>query len=189
MWETDAVYNIILKWAFANANLYYTSGIIVLVCVSRCPVHGWPFLTVSFEIHWYFVYTDTAYWHQLIWATSWENLFMQHTNNKGPDQPTHLVWSAPLLFRCLDSIPLPDTAETSRFYLASEPEQAGLSITWSQTPKTGFLMMRLIYFTVCEDPYSTKPGPGSAIGCALRFIIQGSGPATPFVEIWSWNNF
>ena len=42
--------------------------------------------------------------------------------------------------RCLDSIiPL-----VLSLYLASVAVQAGLSLTWSQTPKTDFLVTRLI---------------------------------------------
>ena len=33
----------------------------------------------------------------------------------------------------------------SSLYLAPEAEQAGLSLTWLQTLKTGFLVTRLIY--------------------------------------------
>ena len=46
--------------------------------------------------------------------------------------------------RCLDSIiPLVSISEISSLYLASVAEQAGLSLTWLQTPKTGFLVTRL----------------------------------------------
>ena len=49
--------------------------------------------------------------------------------------------------RCLDSIiPLVSISEISRLYLASAAEQAGLSLPWSQTPKTGFLATRHILF-------------------------------------------
>ena len=36
----------------------------------------------------------------MIWATSWENLFLSYANNKDADQPLriHTVWSACLLF-------------------------------------------------------------------------------------------
>ena len=50
------------------------------------------------------------------WATSWENLLLQYTNNKGADQPAHprSLISA-FVVRCLDSIiPL-----VSSLYLAS----------------------------------------------------------------------
>ena len=46
--------------------------------------------------------------------------------------------------RRLDSIiPLLAISKISRPWLVSVAEQAGLSLTWSQTPKTGFLMTRL----------------------------------------------
>ena len=46
---------------------------------------------------------------------------------------------------CLDSIiPLVSISEISSLYLASVAAQAGLSLPRSQTPKTGFLVTRLI---------------------------------------------
>ena len=45
---------------------------------------------------------------------------------------------------CLDSvIPLLAIAEISRLQLVSVAEQAGLSLIWSQHPKTGFLVTKL----------------------------------------------
>ena len=42
-----------------------------------------------------------------------------------------------LCFRCLASIiPLVSVSEISSLYIASVAEQAGLSLTWSETPKT-----------------------------------------------------
>ena len=50
-----------------------------------------------------------------------------------------------IIVRCLDSItPLLAIAEISRPYLVSVIEQAGSSLTWSKTPKLGFLVSRLI---------------------------------------------
>ena len=73
-------------------------------------------------------------------------MFMPHANNKGADQPVHphnLI--STFVVRCLDSIiPLVSISEISSLYLVSVAAQAGLSLTWSQTPKTGFLMTRLI---------------------------------------------
>ena len=44
----------------------------------------------------------------------------------------------------LDSIiPILAKSKISRLQLVSVAEQAGLSLTWSETPKAGFLMMRL----------------------------------------------
>ena len=48
--------------------------------------------------------------------------------------------------RCLDSIiPLLAIAEISRPKLVSVAEQAGLSLNWSQTLKTCFLLTWLVY--------------------------------------------
>ena len=63
------------------------------------------------------------------------------------DQHVHLhsLISA-LVVCCLDSIIfLLAIAEISRPKLVSVAEHVGLSITWSQTQKTGFLTMSLIY--------------------------------------------
>ena len=50
----------------------------------------------------------------------------------------HSLISA-FVVRCLDSIiPLLVIAEISSLLLVSVAEQAGLSLTWSETPKTGF---------------------------------------------------
>ena len=50
---------------------------------------------------------------------------------------------------CLDStVSLLAIAEISRPYLVSSAEQAGLTLTWSQTPKTGFLMTWLLKCTM-----------------------------------------
>ena len=47
------------------------------------------------------------------------------------------------LLICLDSIiSLVSISEISSLYLASVAEQAGLSLTWLKTPKTGFLVTR-----------------------------------------------
>ena len=74
-------------------------------------------------------------------------------NNKGADQPAHphsLI--STFVVRCLDSIiPLLSISEISSFYLASLAVQAGLYLTFSQTPKTGFLVTRL----TCIFPNST----------------------------------
>ena len=59
-----------------------------------------------------FIFLSTAYfkilhtvWFSLQQATSWENLFMPYTNNKGADQPVHphSLISA-FVVCCLDSI-------------------------------------------------------------------------------------
>ena len=49
------------------------------------------------------------------------------------------VWS--LFIRCLDSImPLISVYEISSLLLASVTEQAGFSLTWSEIPKTVFIV-------------------------------------------------
>ena len=71
---------------------------------------------------------------------------MPYANNKGADQPAHphsLISS--FVVHCLESImPLVSISEISSHYLASVTAQAGLSLLWSQTPETGFLVKRLI---------------------------------------------
>ena len=71
---------------------------------------------------------------------------LPYENKKGADQPAHprsLV--STFIFRCLDSILyLVSISEISKLLIASVAAQAGLSLTWSQTPKTGFLVTRLL---------------------------------------------
>ena len=71
--------------------------------------------------------------------------FLPYGNNKGADQPAHLrSLISTFVLCCLDSIiPLLAIAKISSLYLASVAAQAGLCLTWSQTPKTGFLVMWL----------------------------------------------
>ena len=72
---------------------------------------------------------------------------MPYANNKGADQPAcpRSLISA-FVVRCLDTIIPPlAIAKLSRLKLASIAVQAGLSLTWLQTPKTGFLVMWLIF--------------------------------------------
>ena len=68
------------------------------------------------------------------------SLFLPYANNKGADQPAHprsLI--STFVVCCLDSvIPHLAIAEISRLYLISEAD-----LTWSQTPKAGFLVTRL----------------------------------------------
>ena len=72
---------------------------------------------------------------------------MLYANNKGTDQPAHTrsLISA-FVVHCLDSIiPLFSMPKISSLYLASVAAQADLSQPSSQTQKTDFLVMRLIY--------------------------------------------
>ena len=67
--------------------------------------------------------------------------------NRDADQPVHprsLI--SVFVIHCLDSItPSLSISEISGLYLAFVAVQAGLSRTWSQNPKTGFLVTWLIY--------------------------------------------
>ena len=74
--------------------------------------------------------------------------------------------------RCLDSIiPLVFIHEISSLYLASVAEQTGLSLTWSQAPKTGFLVTRLKSYY-----YSNDPQAGWGKQCRPRSVCSsGSG--------------
>ena len=67
---------------------------------------------------------------------------MPYANNKGADEPAHpRSLSSNFVVRCLDSmISLVSILAISWLWLASLAEQAGLSFTWSKTPKTGFLV-------------------------------------------------
>ena len=65
------------------------------------------------------------------------------------DQPAHpcsLITT--FVVHCLDSrIPLVSISEISSLSLMSVAAHVGFCLTWSQTPKTGFLVTRLIYCT------------------------------------------
>ena len=79
---------------------------------------------------------------------------MPYANNKGTDQPEHLrsLISA-FVVRCLD-ISLVSISEISSLYLLFVYAQTGLSQPWSQTPKTGFLVTRLIckpLYIICQQ--------------------------------------
>ena len=89
------------------------------------------------------------------WATPWDNLFMPYANNKGADQPAHpCSLISTFVVRYLDSmISLVSVSEISSLYIASVAAQAGLSLPWSQTPKTVFLVMRLTYSLINKSLY------------------------------------
>ena len=65
---------------------------------------------------------------------------MSYANNKGADQPAHprSLISA-FVVRCLDSVmSLVSVTKISSLMLASVAAQAGLSLTWSETPEDTF---------------------------------------------------
>ena len=97
---------------------------------------------------------------------------MPYANNKGADQPAHQrSLTSAFVFRCLDRIiPLISLSEISSLYIAPEAKQAGLSLPWSQAPKTGFLVTRLIFVHVTRKiansdgtEFRTISGPISLI--------------------------
>ena len=68
---------------------------------------------------------------------------MLSANNKSADQPAHprSLISA-FVVRCLDStVSLVSISEISSLYIAYVAAQAGLCLTWSQSPNTDFLVM------------------------------------------------
>ena len=69
-------------------------------------------------------------------------------NNKGADQPAHprSLISAFVIHLLESIISTLATNKLSFFYLVSVAEQGGLSLAFSETPKTGFLATRPILF-------------------------------------------
>ena len=65
-------------------------------------------------------------------------------NNKGADQPAHAcsLINAFVIRFSESSKPKLATNDISMFYIVSVAEQAGLRLTWSDTPKTGFVATR-----------------------------------------------
>ena len=65
---------------------------------------------------------------------------MSYANNKATDQPAHpLSLTSTFDVRCLDSVmSLVSVTKISSHMLASAAEQAGLSLTWSETPEDWF---------------------------------------------------
>ena len=76
---------------------------------------------------------------------------MPYANNKGADQTAHLrSLISTFVVHCLDSIiPLVSIFEILSLYLVSLTAQTGLSLPWSQTPKTRSLVMWLLLFKWC----------------------------------------
>ena len=87
-------------------------------------------------------------------------------------------------FRCLDSIiPLLAIAEISRPKLVSVAEQAGLSLNWSKTLKTGFRVTWLVYgpphnktnkMTYAPSEDSDQPGNPPSLIRVFAMCSKGS---------------
>ena len=73
---------------------------------------------------------------------------MPYVNIKDADQPAYprSLINVFVVRGMDDIIPIVGVSSISRLWLASVAEQAGSSLTWLHTLKTGFLMTRFIYF-------------------------------------------
>ena len=76
-------------------------------------------------------------------------MFLPYANNKDTDQPAHprsLI--STFVFSCLDSVmSIVSVTKMSSLMLASVAEQAGLNVTWSETPEDRFsCVVAHIYF-------------------------------------------
>ena len=99
---------------------------------------------------------------------------LPYANNKGADQPANprsLI--STFVIRCLDSIiPLVSISEIPCLYIASVAAQTGLSLPWSQTLKTGFLVTGLIQgghvTQLCPFPFSCPSCQAHPIGASSR---------------------
>ena len=112
---------------------------------------------------------------------------MQYAINKGVDQPAHprsLI--STFIVRCLNSIiHLISISEISSLYLASVAAQAGLCLTWSQIPKTGFLVTRLILFTGDEvRPPHEANDPWAAIAHLSEQLYKVNSAVLVFPFPW-----
>ena len=135
-----------------------------LTRLGRCP--GWSESSLGAHLfcwfchvvaHFIFSGYNVSIWYNK-WATSWQNLLLPYANNKGADQPAHqcsLIGA--FVVHCLDSIiPLVSITKISSLYLASLAAWAGLCLAWSQTPKTGFLVMWLIFYIPYFSGYNVS---------------------------------
>ena len=84
---------------------FFTWSAMTLIRLCGCP--GWTELSLVLVFSFLF--------HQNIWATSWENLFLPYANNKGADQPAQM-WRliSAFVVHCIDSI-IPILAKSNNF--------------------------------------------------------------------------
>ena len=82
---------------------------------------------------------------EMIWATSRENLFMPYANNKGADQPAHLI--SAFVVHCLGSIiPVLAISKISWHWLASFFNWAGqFESDLVETPKDRFSLDKAMW--------------------------------------------
>ena len=101
---------------------------------------------------WTFLLTSLNLYHVLSFGKQWKTLYeLSHVMRKPVNavcehQRRSSAWASAqsdqrICFPCLDSIiHLVSISEISSLYVAYVAEQAGLSLTWSEIPKTGFLV-------------------------------------------------
>ena len=70
-------------------------------------------------------------------------------------QVKHSTTELPIICFLKSSICILATGEISIFLLVSVAEETGLKLALSETPKTGFLATRPIYFSIIHCYYST----------------------------------
>ena len=106
-------------------------------------------------------------------SLSWENLFLPYANNKDADQPVHpCSLISVFVIRWLDSmIPPFAISKTSSCKLVSVAAQDGLSLTWSQTSKTGFLVTWLTWVPSWHQSDAHESSM-SYSPCAFRQLLQ-----------------
>ena len=101
------------------------------------------------------------------WVSTREKSVRVFAKNEGADQPAHLRrLISTFVFRLLESIiSILATSENSTFLLVSVAEQAGLKLTLSETPKSGFLELRpsLIWSTLKSILGIFSPRPAQLI--------------------------
>ena len=98
---------------------------------------------------------------------------MPYVNNKSADQPAHpCSLISAFVVRCLDRIyPLVSISEISSHYLAPVSEQAGLSLPWSKTLMTDFLVTKPFNYTYTTERLTQQVpyGPGHAKMCLIAY--------------------
>ena len=145
---------VLMRWSWCNYFLWFCSFYYEVFLDESClaPCSHVVLFSVKFQI----IIVISSLGKEsadLTWATSWQNLILPYVNNKGADQPAHpCSLISAFVADCLDSIiSLVSISDISSLCLASVAAQAGLSLTWSHTPQTGFLVTRLIYASDAID--------------------------------------
>ena len=104
------------------------------------------------------IYSNISPLKGSIWAVAWENRIFAYGKTKTQISfavTVKLINAFVFPFYTDSSITLPKY-KISSLYPSSVASQPGLCLTWSETPKTGFLRMRLIWACtlLCAVPVS-----------------------------------